>query len=127
MSFAHRLILGSAAIVLLAHGASAAPLPTRVGQCGEARIAEIAGRLQGDDDFSSGTGVAFDNKGYQVSYERIEPIIQSKVGDQVRICLVSIPHGCPRGDTRGKVYKTTNLRTNQSWTLPDSEHMCGGA
>lgn len=127
MMFAVRALLGLAVIALFAEGAAAAPLPTKVGQCSAARIAEIAGRLEGDSDFSSGTGVAFDNKGYQVSYERIEPIIQSKVGDDVRICLVSVPRGCPRGDTRGKVYKTTNLRTNQSWTLPDSEHMCGGA
>jgi hypothetical protein len=25
------------------------------------------------------------------------------------------------------VYKTTNLRTRRSWSLPDAEHMCGGA
>jgi hypothetical protein len=45
----------------------------------------------------------------------------------VRICLVSLPQNCPPGDTRGRIYKTTNLRTRQSWTLPDSEHSCGGA
>ena len=32
-----------------------------------------------------------------------------------------------RGSAGGKVYRTTNLRTRQSWTLPDSEHGCGGA
>jgi hypothetical protein len=25
------------------------------------------------------------------------------------------------------MYTTTNLRTLDSWTLPDSQHMCGGA
>jgi hypothetical protein len=41
--------------------------------------------------------------------------------------LVSIPRHCPKGDNRGRVYRTTNLRTHKSWKLPDSEHMCGGA
>ena len=57
----------------------------------------------------------------------VAAIEQSKKGDPVRMCLVSIPHPCPKGDDRGRVYKTTNLRTHKSWSLPDSEHMCGGA
>ncbi len=52
---------------------------------------------------------------------------RSRPGDPVRICLVSIPKHCPPGDNRGRTYKTTNLRTHRAWTLPDSEHMCGGA
>ena len=51
----------------------------------------------------------------------------SRPGDVVRVCLVSIPRPCPPGDKRGRVYKTTNLRTHGEWTLPDSEHSCGGA
>ena len=31
------------------------------------------------------------------------------------------------GDARGRIYTTTNLRTLESWTMPDSEHQCGGA
>lgn len=40
---------------------------------------------------------------------------------------MSLPQHCPPGDNRGKIYTTTNMRTVKSWTLPDSEHRCGGA
>jgi hypothetical protein len=45
----------------------------------------------------------------------------------VRMCLVSLPQDCPKGDERGKIYRTRNLRTKKSWKLPDAEHSCGGA
>ncbi len=51
----------------------------------------------------------------------------SRKGDKVYVCLMSILANCPPGDDRGRVYTTTNLRTMESWTLPDSEHSCGGA
>jgi hypothetical protein len=38
-----------------------------------------------------------------------------------------LPTNCPPGDHRGKLYTTTNLRTEEAWTLPDAEHGCGGA
>ena len=106
---------------------SADAMPTAVGACSQSTIAAIGGRLEGDDSFESGTSVSFANDGGQVSYDREEAIIGSKVGDPVRICLVSIPKGCPPGDDRGKVYRTTNLRTGESWELSDSQHECGGA
>jgi hypothetical protein len=43
------------------------------------------------------------------------------------MCLVQLPFACPAGDVRGRWYTTTNLRTLESWTLPDAEHGCGGA
>jgi hypothetical protein len=103
------------------------PLPAHILTCGGSVIAEIGPRLEGDTDFSSGTSVFFKNGGTQVSYERIEAIINSKKGDHVLICLVFIPKNCPEGDTRGKIYTTTNLRTLASWTAQDSQHSCGGA
>jgi hypothetical protein len=106
---------------------SASALPSRVGACAESTINRSGGRLEGDEHFESGTGVSYANGGAQVSYEKEWGIIRSAVGDPVRICLVSIPKGCPPGDDRGKVYRTTNLRTGESWKLPDSQHMCGGA
>jgi hypothetical protein len=57
----------------------------------------------------------------------VPAIEHSKAGDHVRMCLVSTPRHCPKGDNRGRVYRTTNLRMHKSWKLPDSEHMCGGA
>jgi hypothetical protein len=105
------------------------PLPKNILQCGGSVITLIGGRLEGDSNFSTGTTVAFKNGGLQVSYEKEVPIVNSKVGDHVLICLVFIPNpkDCPPGDARGRQYTTTNLRTLESWTLPDSEHNCGGA
>ena len=111
--------------------AFAAPLPTEVGMCSGTTIQKIETRLAdgvtGKPVPGSGSAVGFANHGYQVSYDK-EPAIQaSRRGDRVRICLVKLPEDCPPGDNRGRVYTTTNLRTNHSWTLPDSEHSCGGA
>jgi hypothetical protein len=106
-------------------------LPMRVGACVTTTIKDIETRLvdgsTGQPIPGSGSAVAFTNGGYQVSYDTVPAVENSKAGDPVRMCLVSIPKGCPKGDDRGKVYKTTNLRTQQSWSLPDAEHMCGGA
>jgi hypothetical protein len=102
-------------------------MPTKVGACSESSIKFIGGRLEGDQSFDTGTAVGYDNGGTQITYDKDWGVIRSKVGDPVRICLVSVPKDCPPGDDRGKVYKTTNLRSGESWELPDSQHMCGGA
>jgi hypothetical protein len=111
--------------------AQAAHLPKRVGACMETTIKSVETRLMdgstGKPIPGSGSAVSFTNGGYQVSYDTVPAIEQSRPGDPVRMCLVSIPRGCPKGDTRGRVYSTTNLRTHKSWRLPDSEHSCGGA
>jgi len=101
-------------------------LPTNIGDCSESTIASITGRISPEPN-ETGTAVNFANGGHQVSYEKVDSIIRSKVGDHVRICLVALPTDCPPGDDRGKVYKTTNERTNESWTMQDSQHGCGGA
>jgi hypothetical protein len=115
------------AILSLAIGqpAYAGELPKYVGQCAKTKIKSIETRLENAPD--SGSAVNFENGGYQVSYDTVLAIVHSKVGDPVRMCLVSIPKNCPKGDDRGRAYKTTNLRTHKSWKLMDSEHMCGGA
>jgi hypothetical protein len=121
----------TAAILLPAGVAAADPLPTQVGQCTKTTIKDVTTRLQDGVTKQpmpgSGSAVDFANGGYQVSYDTIAAITQSRAGDPVTMCLVSIPQGCPPGDKRGITYKTTNLRTHGTWTLPDSEHMCGGA
>src|SRR5207245_1020030 len=76
---------------------------------------------------NSGSAVVFRNGLYQVSYDQIPAVDRSRAGDAVYICLMKLPHDCPPRDVRGKLYTTTNLRTDDSWTLPDAEHMCGGA
>ena len=104
--------------------AQAGELPGRVGECAMTAIREVGTRL---DTPGSGSAVSFENGGTQVGYETVPAIDHSRPGDRVRMCLVSIPKNCPKGDERGRVYRTTNLRTRQSWTLADSAHMCGGA
>ena len=119
--------LGAASLT----SAQAANVPKRVGVCVETRIKSVGARLidgaTGKPMPGSGSAVSFANGGYQVSYETVAAIEQSHKGDPVRMCLVRIPKGCPKGDTRGRIYYTTNLRTHKSWRLPDAEHSCGGA
>ncbi|HJU16260.1 MAG TPA: hypothetical protein VJ770_07295 [Stellaceae bacterium] len=113
------------------YGLHADPLPTRIGHCSLTAISRIGERLEdastGRPVPGSGSSVQFANGGYQVSYEEVPQIRRARRGDRVRICLVSVPRNCPPGDTRGRIYKTFDLRTREAWTLPDSEHFCGGA
>lgn len=131
MRYTLALTAAFALVQLDAAAASAQRRPhypiARVGQCVNSRITAIHARLEGDPNFESGVGVELANGIYGVRYESVRAVRRSRVGDRVRTCLVSIPRGCPPGDDRGRMYRTTNLRTRQAWTLPDSQHMCGGA
>jgi hypothetical protein len=75
----------------------------------------------------SGSAVLFASGHYQVSYDQVPAVNRSRPGDRVYLCLVKLPEHCPPGDHRGRIYTATNLRTLESWTLPDSQHSCGGA
>ena len=99
----------------------------KVGTCYTARIKWIGARLGDDPKGDSGSAVLFDNGLYQVDYSPIREIVRSRVGDPVTLCVVELPKDCPPGDFRGITYRTHNWRTHKSWTLADSEHMCGGA
>lgn len=112
------------------------PLPTKVGTCSHTIIREISYRL-GEYDKNNvfipkpdtGSAITFENNGYQVSYDHVPAIHESRRGDPVRVCLTYIPDcsGVHPSDKRGKLYLTTNLRQYMSWELHDSPHMCGGA
>jgi hypothetical protein len=120
----------SLAALALATPSLAEGLPKRVGQCATTKVQKIETRLVDGSNQpvkGSGSAVEFANGGYQVSYDTVPAVEAARPGDAVKICLVSIPHPCPPGDKRGRVYATTDLRTKQSWTLPDAEHSCGGA
>jgi hypothetical protein len=103
----------------------------RVGTCVRTTIALVTQRLEDGSTHriipDSGSAVEFANGLYQVSYDQVAAVNQSRRGDRVFVCLMRLPDRCPPGDVRGKLYTTTNLRTEDSWTLPDSEHGCGGA
>jgi uncharacterized protein len=104
-------------------------LPAKPGQCVTTQVASVTSRLEGEPpgSFESGSAINFTNGGHQVSYEAEAGVIASKRGDRVVMCLTTIPRACPPGDDRGRYYTVTNLRTRASWSLPDSQHLCGGA
>jgi hypothetical protein len=118
-------------LLLAASAASAANLPTRVGQCVSTKVKSVETRLvdgaTGKPMPGSGSAISYANGGYGVSYDTVAAVERARAGDPIRLCLVSTPKGCPKGDDRGKVYRATDQRTRQSWSLPDAEHMCGGA
>lgn len=100
--------------------------PTAVGDCAETQVARVAPRLEGTD-FSTGVAVTFANGVNVVDYAQNAVAVAQSPGDAVTLCLVSIPENCPPGDDRGRVYSVQDHRQQQSYSLPDSQHMCGGA
>ncbi len=125
VSFKLNTALGLGVAIALVSLAHASHLQ-RVGQCEMTRIKKIMGRITPRPD-SSGTGIAYADGVYGVSYQLVAGIVRSRIGDPVRVCLVSVPKNCPPGDNRGKFYSARNMRTGAQWKLPDAEHMCGGA
>jgi hypothetical protein len=109
-------------------------LPGSVGECADTTITSITDRFGADltptrskKGSDTGTIIRFSNSGVQVSPEKERAIVRSQIFDKVNMCLVTIPKDCPVGDIRGRVYKTTNLRTGESWSLPNDIRGCGGA
>ena len=116
--------------------------------CVLTQIKSIHGRLEGTSPRESGAAVEYENGARGVQYQlddqdpdKSQPghseywqqktyednIVESRVGDPVKLCLVSIPLHCPDGDGRGRVYTALNLRIKKWWTQSDSQHSCGGA
>lgn len=99
--------------------------------CAFTTIESVGQRLEdgrtGEVIAGSGSAVTLANGVYGVSYDQVVAVNASRRGDRVMTCLVKLPQHCPPGDRRGRYYTTTNLRTDDSWTLPDAEHRCGGA
>jgi hypothetical protein len=108
-------------------------LPGKVGECADTTITAITD-LRGQDlsprakkGTDPGTIIRFSNSGVQASLRRENSIFHSQIFDKVNMCLVEIPKNCPAGDVRGRVYRTTNLRTKESWSLASDVRGCGGA
>jgi hypothetical protein len=97
----------------------------RVGDCIMTTVESVSTRLEGVPD--SGSSICFKNGICEVGYDTVAAIEQSKKGDPVRMCLVSIERGCPKGMDPIREYRTTNLRLQKSWTLGDQSHSCKGA
>jgi len=105
-------------------------LPRKVGECFETTITAITDRY-GEDisprakkGADPGTIVRFSNSGVQVSLRRENSILRSQIFDKVNMCLVETPKECPN-DLRGRVYRTTNLRTKETWSLANDIRNCG--
>jgi uncharacterized protein len=109
-------------------------LPQSTGECVETTITRITTRFgnrlvsrPSRDQINEGTSISYSNGGFQISYGYEKEVARSKIGDLVRMCLVSIPKDCPPGDDRGREYWVNNFRTGEAWIMPDAQHMCGGA
>lgn len=101
-------------------------IPTAIGACSATTVLDVHPRLDMDDpDFSAGVGIDYANEGYGVSYSREDPVVRSKPGDPVILCLIEIDRDCPP-DSGGRLFLTTNQRTGETWILPDAQHACGG-
>ena len=105
-------------------------LPNKVGECFDTTITSITDRY-GDDlgartkrGADPGTLIRFSNSGVQVSLRRENAIVHSQVFDKVNMCLVEVPRECPN-DLRGRVYRTMNLRTRETWSLANDIKSCG--
>lgn len=99
--------------------------PRAIGDCVQTRVASTGPRLEGAPN--SGSSIQYENGMSQVEYDVLPGIVHSQIGDDVRLCLVSVPENCPPGDDRGRIYSATNARTSETWSAPDSQHSCGGA
>ena len=109
-------------------------LPKALGHCTRTKITSLSDRAgeplkpeKPQVGYSNGTVVEYADGGYGVSYGYEAGAAHARVGDEVLLCLSSIPRDCPPGDDRGRFYSATDIRTGGSWMLPDSQHMCGGA
>jgi hypothetical protein len=101
----------------------------QIGNCIISTINKITGTRGYPYSDGIGTEIRYDYdlSRYHASYNQNEAVTKSKVGDPVRICLFNVPQNCPLDDDRGKVYRTTNARTNESWVMADNLRSCGGA
>jgi len=118
-----RHLLIALLVLLVPSAAAAQEIPTVVGQCVKTTISELTTRVGP----GSGDVVGYPGDLYGVSYGTVDGLKGSRVGDKVKLCLVSVPEDCPPDDERGKVYSAFNSRTGLGWELPDAGHMCGGA
>ena len=100
----------------------AARLP--VGACFQTRIKDIGPRLEGAPD--SGSSVAYASGDFGSSYDVVAPLRRAKVGDAVKLCVVSTERHCPADTPPAQVLAAQDLRTGAAWKLATAEHSCRG-
>ena len=77
--------------------------------------------------WDTGISISFNNGVGLVSYYDEPVALREKSGDEVQICLISVPKNCPKGDVRGKVYGVYDTKQRRAYQMADSQHECGGA
>ncbi len=113
-----------AVVVTLGVGAEAQDAwPTKVGDCVVTRVASVFRQAPG-----SGTKITYTDGLAQISHDEQPNAAASRPGDEIKLCLISIPRntGCENltnaeavgCDLPGKVYRATNLRTGKHWKMP---------
>jgi len=107
--------------------AATGKVPQRIGDCVDTRISFIGGVHSAPAPNQDGAVVNYENDVAGVSFKQEPEIERSKLGDPIRLCLVAIDNSCPKGDTRSRIYRATNLRTNGMWELGNAMRACGGA
>lgn len=120
--------MGRAACLVAIVSLGAAPSsgsPEPAGGCSDTTVSRVEPRLQGAPD--SGVFVAYADGRTQSSYEVVPGMAHARPGDPVKLCVISRPAGCPKGDDRGAVLSAVDSRTGERWTAADSSHRCGGA
>jgi hypothetical protein len=99
--------------------AASTPVPPpelqKVGDCAITTITRITARIEGTSPHDTGSAIRYANGVAGVSYEYVPPLHASHIGDQARLCLVSIFKSYPPGDDAGQEYQATNLRTGNHW------------
>jgi hypothetical protein len=98
-------------------GSNPVPPPEhqKVGDCAITTIMRITARIEGTSAHDTGSAIVYANGVSGVSYEYVPPLHASRIGDQVRLCLVSIFKNYPPSDDAGQEYQATNLRTGNHW------------
>jgi hypothetical protein len=98
-------------------GSTPVPPPElqKVGDCAITTIMRITARIEGTSAHDTGSAILYANGVAGVSYEYVPPLHASRIGDHVRLCLVSIFKNYPTGDDAGQEYQATNLRTGNHW------------
>ncbi len=105
-------------------------IPSVPGHCLFTRIQDVTTRFGEPatyENTDAGTNVHFANGLYVVAYDRPWQLSEVKAGQRAVVCLMDIPHDCPTGDDRGRMFYTFDPETGTQWVMPDSQHMCGGA
>lgn len=102
-----------------------------VGQCFNTQVRQVTFRLFDEavrrPVFGSGSKILFADGHENVEYDQVAVMDASRPGDPARLCVRSLPTGCPAGDSRGITYFVEDIRTGKRWESSDSPHPCDGA